>query len=96
MATISKLRDWRPGLRAGVVTVCALLILGTAIAVSVTVSDHLAKVAIAESVRQAEAVVRGFVDPMFSGGVLAASPADAAVINGQLERLVGSGSILRI
>jgi diguanylate cyclase (GGDEF)-like protein/PAS domain S-box-containing protein len=96
MATISKLRGWRPGLRAAVLTICALLILGTAIAVSMTVSDHLARVAIAESVRQAEAVVRGFVDPMFSDGELAASPADAAVINGQLERLVRSGSILRI
>jgi diguanylate cyclase (GGDEF)-like protein/PAS domain S-box-containing protein len=96
MAAISKLRDWRPGLRAGVLTMCALLILGTAIAVSVTVTDHLAKVATAESVRQAEAVIRGFVDPMFSGGELVTSPANADVINGQLERLVRSGSILRI
>jgi diguanylate cyclase (GGDEF)-like protein/PAS domain S-box-containing protein len=97
MARISKLREWRPGLRAGVLTVCAVLVLGTAVAVSITVSDHLANVAVAEATRQASAVVRGFVDPMFPGGdVMSATPAEADAINTQLERLVRSGSVLRI
>ena len=97
MSKVARMKEWRPGLRAGVLTVCALLILGTAVAVSTTVSDHLASTAVGEATRQASAVVRGFVDPMFPGGnITAATPGQAAAINAQLERLAGAGSILRI
>ncbi len=97
MTAITKLRDWRPGLRAGVLTVSAALVLVTAAAVASTVSEHLTRAAVNEAVRHAEAVIRGFVDPMFSGSdVSETSPEQAAAINGQLERLVSAHQILRI
>src|SRR5262245_8151365 len=67
MTAKRKYREWRPGLRAGVLTVCAALVFVTAAAVSITVSDHLAKAAVNEAERHVEAVIRGFVDPMFTG-----------------------------
>jgi diguanylate cyclase (GGDEF)-like protein/PAS domain S-box-containing protein len=97
MKTISGLREWRPGLRAGVLTVCALLVLGTAVVVSNVVSERLASAAVGEAVRHAEAVIHGLVDPMFTGSdVTETTPAEAANVNAQLERLVSSGRILRI
>jgi diguanylate cyclase (GGDEF)-like protein/PAS domain S-box-containing protein len=82
---------WRPGLRAGVLFLSALLVSGTALAVSANVSDHLSRTAVDEAVRTTEAVVRGYVDPLvtvqgFQGGA----------IDAQLSRLVASGKILRI
>ena len=89
--------DWRPGLRAAVVLLCGVLILATAFAVSVTVSDHLASTAVDESVRSTEAVVRGYVDPLLSMAKLdPANASQAGSIDPQLERLVASGQILRI
>jgi diguanylate cyclase (GGDEF)-like protein/PAS domain S-box-containing protein len=77
--------------------VCAALVFGTAVAVAVTVSEHLATAATNEAVRHAEAVVRGLVDPMFAGDdVRDATPEQAAAINAQLARLVGAGRILRL
>ena len=88
---------WRPGLRAGVLSVSAVLVAGTALAVSVNVSDHLARTAIDEAVGSTEAVVRGYVDPMVTEGGLASPASDQrAAIDGQLSRLVASGKILRI
>jgi diguanylate cyclase (GGDEF)-like protein/PAS domain S-box-containing protein len=97
MKSISRLREWRPGLRAGVLTVCAILVLGTAVVVSNTVSEKVANAAVGEAVRHAEAVIHGLVDPMFSGSdVRDATPEQAAQVNAQLQKLVSSGRILRI
>ena len=87
----------RPGLRAGVLFMCTLLVVGAAVAVSANVSDHLAASAMDEAVASTEAVVRGFVDPMIgTSGVSALTSGQAAAIDGELERLVASGKILRI
>jgi len=88
---------WRPGLRAGVLTLSSLLVVGTAVLVSSTVSDHLATTATDEAVRTTEAVVRGFVDPMvIQGGFASSGTPQAAEIDKQLSSLVASGKILRI
>ena len=88
---------WRPGLRAGVLSVSAVLVAGTALAVAVNVSDHLARTAIDEAVGSTEAVVRGYVDPMVAKGGFATPASDQrAAIDAQLSRLVASGKILRI
>ena len=93
----ARLRRWRPGLRAGVLSVSALLVAGTAVAVSANVSDHLARTAVNEAVRTTEAVVRGYVDPLVTAGGFAEIPADRRVtVNAELSRLVASGNILRI
>jgi diguanylate cyclase (GGDEF)-like protein/PAS domain S-box-containing protein len=87
----------RPGLRAGVLFVCALVVVGAAVAVSANVSDHMARAAVDEAVGSTEAVVRGFVDPMIgSGGLAKLTSGDAVAIDDELERLVASGKILRI
>src|SRR6185503_4029807 len=82
---------WRPGLRALVLSISGALVIATAVVVSVTVSDHLRSAAVAE------AVVRGYVDGSLTHEAMAdpAGPA-AAVINGELSRLVAAGKILRI
>jgi diguanylate cyclase (GGDEF)-like protein/PAS domain S-box-containing protein len=88
---------WRPGLRALVLSVSAVLVVGTALAVSQNVSDHLAVTAVNEARRAAEAVVRGSVDRLVSRDALA-DPASAAgiAIDDELARLVATGNILRI
>jgi diguanylate cyclase (GGDEF)-like protein/PAS domain S-box-containing protein len=87
----------RPGLRAGVLLMCSILVVGAAVAVSTNVSDHLSKAAVDEAVASTEAVVRGFVDPMVNGTSLSTvSTGEMANINAELEHLVASGKILRI
>jgi diguanylate cyclase (GGDEF)-like protein/PAS domain S-box-containing protein len=88
---------WRPGLRAGVLSLSGALVIGTALAVSANVSDHLASAAVDEAVGSAEAVVRGYVDPMVSrGGFAAPTAAVSAAVDAQLSALVASGKLLRI
>ncbi len=78
-------------------TVSGLLVVGTALAVSQNVSDHVAVTAVNEAVRTAEAVVRGSVDRLVSRDALAdPSNASAAAIDDELGRLVGNGQFLRI
>jgi diguanylate cyclase (GGDEF)-like protein/PAS domain S-box-containing protein len=97
MGAIKKLVGWRPGLRAGVLTVSTVLVLGTAVLVAVIVSDRLAGAAVNEAVRHAESVVHGLVDPMFKGATISGTSVDqATAINQELEHLVASGRILRI
>jgi len=96
-ALLGRWRRWRPGLRGGVLSVSAVLVAATAFAVSVNVSDHLARTAVNEARRTTEAVVRGYVDPLVTAGGFAEIPSEERVkINGELSRLVASGNILRI
>src|SRR4051812_3588587 len=87
---------WRPSLRVGIVAVCALLVTGMAFAVSVSVSDNLSRVAVNEAIRNTEAVIHGFVDPVVGTGLTGQTPDQQAAINGDLEQLVQSGQLLRI
>ncbi len=58
----------RPGLRAGVLSVSAGLVVVAAFLVSANVSDHLAATATAEAVRTTAAVVHAYVDPLVARG----------------------------
>jgi diguanylate cyclase (GGDEF)-like protein/PAS domain S-box-containing protein len=74
-----------------------MLVAGMALAVSIIVSDNLARAATNEAVRNTEAVIRGFVDPTLGAGDLAdRTPDQKQLINSELERLVASGRLLRI
>ena len=87
----------RPGLRAGILTISALLVVGTAFAVSQTVSGHLAQAAVHEAVRTTEAVVLADLDPNVTEAAMAdPSGPEAATLNEGLQRLVSGGKILRI
>jgi diguanylate cyclase (GGDEF)-like protein/PAS domain S-box-containing protein len=102
--TVLALGLGRPGFRALVVGLTALLVAATAFAAAENVSRHLARAATDAAVRQAQAVVQAFVDPVVIAGALSAEPqdgnsppvADAAALDVALERLVSSGAILRI
>jgi diguanylate cyclase (GGDEF)-like protein/PAS domain S-box-containing protein len=97
MTRFSSLGQWRPGLRAGVLTICTALVLATAVIVANAVSDRVSRAAVDEAVRHAEAVITGIVNPLFEGRQLAdMSPEQGAAVNAELERLVSSGRILRI
>ena len=88
----------RPGARAAVLSVALAIVLVSALVTAESVSGHLTRTATDEAIRSAEAVVRAYVDPLLSAGAMH-DPAGAlgGEINGQLERLVGSGSgLLRI
>jgi diguanylate cyclase (GGDEF)-like protein/PAS domain S-box-containing protein len=87
----------RPGLRAGVLAISALLVVGTAVAVSLTVSSHLSEAAVHEAARTTEAVVLGDLDSAVTPIAMADpdSPLGAA-INAKLARLVAAGQLLRI
>ena len=77
--------------------VSGVLVVGTALLVSVNVSDHLEKAAVNEAIRTTEAVVRGYIDPsVTSGGLANPTSHQGATINADLERLVSAGKILRI
>jgi diguanylate cyclase (GGDEF)-like protein/PAS domain S-box-containing protein len=95
MPALSRLLGWRPGLRAGVLTACTVLIIGTAFAVSDSVSKGVARTATAEAVRSAESIIRGVVDPMLVDRPFSDPTHDWSDVDGQLERLVASG-LLRI
>jgi diguanylate cyclase (GGDEF)-like protein/PAS domain S-box-containing protein len=95
--TASLISARRPGLRALVLSLSGVLVIGTAVVVAITVSDNLRAAAVNEAVRTTESVVRGFVDPSVTPEVLAdpGSPAGGA-INDQLAQIVHAGKLLRI
>ena len=77
--------------------VSGALVVATAILVSVNVSDHLEKTAVAEAVRTTEAVVRGYIDPSVTTEVMAdPTSAQGVQLDADLQRLVSAGTILRI
>jgi diguanylate cyclase (GGDEF)-like protein/PAS domain S-box-containing protein len=87
----------RIGLRAGVLTISALLVAGTAFVVASNVSDHLAQAAVHEAVRTTESVVLGTMSPPVTADAIAHPDGPAGqAINGELIRLVAGGRILRI
>jgi diguanylate cyclase (GGDEF)-like protein/PAS domain S-box-containing protein len=89
--------SWRPSLRAGILAVSALLVLGMAVMVSVSVTASLQKSASEEAIRSTEAVISAFVDPLLGPGDLAErTPEQQDAINSQLGKLVDSGRLLRI
>jgi len=96
MSLVRKAAAWRPSLRVGIVAVSAVLVVGMAVAVSITVSDRLAQAAEDEATRNTQAVIQGLVDPMVGGSLTGQTPQQQAEINGELEHLVASGRLLRI
>ena len=86
----------RPGLRSLVVVPTVAVILGMAIAVSISVADELRRSATDSAVHNIEAIVRGYVDPeLHESSLDLDAPRDPA-IDAQLERLTQSGEIRRI
>jgi len=87
---------WRPSIRLGIVAVSGLLVAGMAFAVSVNVADNVSRTAVNEAIRNTQAVITAFVEPTIGADLTTGTPAQQAQINGELERLVASGKLLRI
>ena len=72
-------------------------VLGASALTAEVVSDHVRQSATDEAVHSAESVVHGFVDPLLTEGAMAApGSASGQQIDAQLERLVGTGNLLRV
>lgn len=87
----------RPGARAVVLGLAFVIVLGSSLATATIVAQDMTHTAVGEASKSAETVVRGYVDPLLSGGVMSdPSGPQGAQINAQLERLVGTGGLLRL
>jgi diguanylate cyclase (GGDEF)-like protein/PAS domain S-box-containing protein len=87
---------WRPSLRLAVLTTSAFLVVGLAVAIAVSVADHLRRTATDSELGNAEAIVRGYIDPIVSESSLALTAEPDPEVQAQLERLVASGDMRRI
>ena len=87
---------WRPSLRVGVLMGSAVLVIGLAVAIAVSVADHLRRAATDSALGNVEAIVRGYVDPILSADSLKIGARLAPVVEDELARLVASGDMRRI
>ena len=87
---------WRPGLRFGVLAGSAFVVIGLALAIAVSVADHLRRAATDSAIGNAEAIVRGYVDPILSADSLGIGAQLAPDVEAELARLVSSGDMRRI
>jgi len=74
----------------------AVVVLLMAFAIATRTSDQLRESAIASAVGNAEAIVRGYVDPILAEGDLDLGAEPEANVDAQLDRLVASGDIKRV
>ena len=78
-------------------SISGALVVATALIVSDNVSGHLQVTAVNEAVRATEAVIRGNLDSLVTGGALTdSSSVGGAAVNDEIGRLVATGHILRI
>jgi diguanylate cyclase (GGDEF)-like protein/PAS domain S-box-containing protein len=87
---------WRPSLRVAVLATSAVLVVGLAVAIAVSAADHLRLTAIDSQVGNAEAIVRGYFDPILSEESLGLTADPNREVEDQLNRLVVSGDMRRI
>jgi diguanylate cyclase (GGDEF)-like protein/PAS domain S-box-containing protein len=96
---VSRLRSaarWRPSLRVAVLGASAVLVVALAVGIAVSVADHLRRTAKESELGNAEAIVRGYVDPILSEASLALTADPDPEVEAQLTRLVASGDMRRI
>jgi diguanylate cyclase (GGDEF)-like protein/PAS domain S-box-containing protein len=93
---VSSAARWRPSLRTAVLAASSLLVVGLALAIAVSVADHLRRTATDSERGNAEAIVRGYVDPILNEASLALTAEPDAEVEAQLARLVASGDMRRI
>jgi diguanylate cyclase (GGDEF)-like protein/PAS domain S-box-containing protein len=82
--------------RVTVVVPAVAVVLTMALAVSALVADQLRETATRSNQRSAEAIVRGYVDPLLDEESLALGAPRDLGIDGQLERLVAAGDFRRV
>jgi diguanylate cyclase (GGDEF)-like protein/PAS domain S-box-containing protein len=86
----------RPGLRFIVVGGSAAVIIVMAISIAASASSHLRESASLSAARSVDAIVRGYIDPIFSPESLDLGAAVDPQVSAQLARLVASPDMRRI
>ncbi len=86
----------RPGLRSIVLTGSAVIVIVLAIGISTSVSEHLRAAARDSAVRNAESIVRGYVDPIFGAESLDLAAEPDPEVDDQLQRLIAAGDMRQI
>jgi diguanylate cyclase (GGDEF)-like protein/PAS domain S-box-containing protein len=87
---------WRPGLRGTVLGGSAALVVFMSVAFAVSTADHVRDSATDSAEANADAIVRGFIDPILTAEALSLAAEPAAEVEDQLARLVASGDMRRI
>jgi diguanylate cyclase (GGDEF)-like protein/PAS domain S-box-containing protein len=87
---------WRPSLRAGVLVGSAVVVICLALAIALSVADHLRRAATDSAIGNVEAIVRGYVDPILSADSLGIGAQLEPEVEDELARLVASGDMRRI
>jgi diguanylate cyclase (GGDEF)-like protein/PAS domain S-box-containing protein len=96
MTGLRRLGGWRPGLRLAVLVGSGLVVIALALAIAVSAADNLRAAATTAAIHNAEAIVRGYVDPILSASDLQLNSSQRPGVVEQLERLVISGDMRRI
>ena len=91
-----EVRAWRPGLRFSVAALALLVVVAMAAVVSELAARQLRQTAAESALANAEAIVRGFVDPTVHEENLLLDSAVDPAIQAQLLRLTASSEIRRI
>ena len=86
----------RPGLRFAVLGGSAAVIVVMAISIAISVSSHLRESASASAARSVDAIVRGYLDPIFTPESLDLEATVDPQVTAQLARLVASPDMRRI
>jgi diguanylate cyclase (GGDEF)-like protein/PAS domain S-box-containing protein len=92
----ARARAWRPGLRAWILAGSAVIVIGLAVAVAWIAADNLRGLARQAARQHAEAIVRGYIDPILGAKSLDLDADPDTVVARQLERLAAGADIERI
>jgi diguanylate cyclase (GGDEF)-like protein/PAS domain S-box-containing protein len=87
---------WRPGLREAVLAGSALVVFGLAVGVSWTAATNLRDSAVESAKRNADSIVRGYVDPILDVHALDIDASPETEVQNQLDRLAAGPDIRRI
>jgi diguanylate cyclase (GGDEF)-like protein/PAS domain S-box-containing protein len=96
LALLRRIVGWRPSLRTQVLAGSAVLVVGLAVAIAVSVSDHLRNSAAESAKAHAASIVRGYIDPILGPHSLDIDAAPDPEVQAQLERLVAGADLRRI
>jgi diguanylate cyclase (GGDEF)-like protein/PAS domain S-box-containing protein len=95
-AILRRRLTWRPGLRAGVLLGSGVVVISLAVAIAVSVADHLRASATESSLANAASIVRSYIDPILDVDSLDLSASPQPQVEAQLLRLVVAGDMRRI
>jgi diguanylate cyclase (GGDEF)-like protein/PAS domain S-box-containing protein len=94
--TLSAARRWRPGLRSWVLASSALVVIGAAVPIAGSAADQLRQSSMDAATRNAESIVRSYLDPILGEGSLDLAAEVDPQVQEQLRRLVAGRELERV